>query len=89
MYNLILSINQQIWTYEQYFTKQILVNFSINLVKKVEPILVMPVQSFLRKICIEKKCKTIKIVKKTKNRANLFSWCNKFKLNQGTKAAVI
>lgn len=46
--------------------------YSINLAKKIELILLIPVQSFSKKIYIEEKCKAIKIAKKTKTCTNLF-----------------
>ena len=56
----------------------------------VEPILAVPVQFFPGKICIEEKCKAIKIAKQADNWADLTFWCEKSKLDQGkTGAAVI
>lgn len=49
----------------------------------------MPVQFSPKKICIEEKCKAIEIATKAKNQANLTLWCNGFKLDQGTRAAVV
>ena len=49
----------------------------------------MLVQFFSRKIYIEKKCKAIEIAKKAETCTNLTFWKDRFKLNQGGRAAVV
>ena len=89
-YDSIWSTNQRIRTYGQHLTKQVSVKFSIDSAEGVEPISAMPVQSFPGKICIEEKCKAIKIAKKAENLINLTFWCDGSKLDQGeTGAAVV
>ena len=63
--------------------------YSIDLIERVEPILLIQVQFFSKKIYIKKKYKSIKIAKKAETYANFTFCCNKFKLNQGPKAAVV
>ena len=88
-YDSVWTTNQRIRTYGQHLARQILVGFSIDPAKGVEPITAdMPAQYFPGKIFMEEKCRAIEEAKK--DQANLTLWCDESKLNQGgTGVAVV
>ena len=85
--NLIWASNQRITLYGQQLARQILVKFSIDLAKKIEPIWAMPGLSFPGKlIIIDRK----RAILEAKGRmAYLKLWCDRSKLDKETGAFVV
>ncbi len=85
---MVMTTNQQIRTYGQYFARQVLIRFSIDPTEKVEPIIAnMSMQYFPGIIFIEEKHRVIEEVKK--DWADLTLWCNGSKLNQERVGAIV
>ena len=84
----IWASNQYITTYGQQFAHQVSVKFSIDPVKRIKPIWIMPSSTIPRKLIIDEKNKTILEAKA--NKSNLKLWYDGFKLdNGGTGATVV
>lgn len=80
-YNLIQLKNKCIGTYSLHFTKQVLVNFSVDFSVEFKLISAMPIQIFQEKICIKEKYKVIEIIKQAEDHAHFIFGFNRSKLN--------